>query len=103
MYTPEARARYSTDTEGHFIGAGFNTAELSGTLGDFTVIHQNHICVVSLPTLQDRKVKSIFIGVNNGRLAKAETSIQIDNKDFMKPLNKLLGPLSIGSWLSMNT
>ena len=95
-YTPEARARYSTATEGHFVGAGFNTAELSGELGKFTVVHQNHFCVVTNPNAQEMNVKSMFIGVKDGRLAKAETSIHVHNTDFMKPLAKVLPQVMFG-------
>ena len=47
-FTPEARARFNVDETGLFIGAGFNTADLSGDLGKTTLVHQNHFCVVTI-------------------------------------------------------
>jgi murein DD-endopeptidase MepM/ murein hydrolase activator NlpD len=87
---PEARARFNVDATGLFIGAGFNTAKLSGDLGKDTLVHRNNFCIVTMPTKPEYKVKSVFIGPKDGRMAKAETSINVYDDKFMIPIRQMV-------------
>jgi len=92
MLAPESRVRYTMTSKGSFIAVGLNTASLSGDLGKNTLIHQNNICIVTMPIAPENQVKSLFVGYKNGNLAKAKTEIHIHNNGFMKPIYDLLHP-----------
>jgi murein DD-endopeptidase MepM/ murein hydrolase activator NlpD len=87
---PEARARFNIDETGFFIGAGFNTADLSGDLGKDTLIHRNNFCIVTMPIEPEFKVKSRFIGPKDGKRAESVTSIYIKDDKFMKPITQMV-------------
>jgi hypothetical protein len=71
--------QYATQPDGTVLAVHAAAATLAGPLGRETFIPNNHLCVVDLPAVAGGDVKALFIGVENGAPATAQTSVSTRN------------------------
>ncbi|HEY7621790.1 MAG TPA: hypothetical protein VH834_18585 [Solirubrobacteraceae bacterium] len=71
--------QYATQPDGTVLAMRAEASTLRGPLGRETFIPQNHLCVVDLPAVAGDDVKVLFIGVQDGALATAQTSVSTRN------------------------
>jgi hypothetical protein len=76
---PQYENQYATTTEGTVIALRADVQDLKGPLGRQTYIFENHLCVVDIPQTDVGTLDVIFVGVRNGALATATTSMSLKN------------------------
>jgi hypothetical protein len=76
---PQFENQYATKPDGTVLGVRTDARALSGALGRQTYVPENHLCVVDLPAAAGGRVGVTFLGVKDGRLAAAQTSMTTRN------------------------
>jgi hypothetical protein len=76
---PQFENQYATQPDGTTIAMRADATRLAGPLGRSTFVPQNHLCVVDLPAAAGGDVKVVFIGLEDGALATAQTSVATRN------------------------
>ena len=71
--------QYATISDKNYIAMQATSRKLTGNLGRETYIFENHLCVVQMPYKPKGNVNIDFIGVKNGKGAKAYISVDTDN------------------------
>ncbi|MEO7427594.1 MAG: hypothetical protein ABI036_20590 [Fibrobacteria bacterium] len=71
--------QYATLSKDSYVAMQAKVRDLKGALGRKTYIFENHLCVVGMPTKPGDSVKSLFVGVKNGKLATANITVDTDN------------------------
>jgi hypothetical protein len=76
---PQFENQYATQPDGTTIAMRADATSLAGPLGRSTFVPENHLCVVDLPAVAGGDVKVVFIGLKDGALATAQTSVATRN------------------------
>jgi len=89
---PQWERQYATIKEGSYIAMRAQVQRLKGNLGRETYIFENHLCVVEMPSKPGGVVRSVFLGVKEGKLETAENSINLNDVFGGIELPPYIGP-----------